>query len=173
MDLASVIRSRRSVRAFRPTPIPENLLLELVELANWAPSAGNLQSRDFILVRDPAIRRGLARAALDQEFVAEAPAVLVVCANAHRVFARYGRRGQDLYMLQDAAAATENFLLAAQEAGLGATWVGAFDEEEIRHLLHLPDHVRPVTLVPVGWPGETPEPREHRPLEEILHWDVW
>ncbi len=173
MDVREAIRSRRSVRTFRPDPVPEDLLKLLVELANWAPSAGNLQSRDFVLVRDAKLRQGLARAALDQDFLAQAPAVLVVCANLHRVFSRYGQRGQDLYAIQDAAAAAENFLLAVHEAGLGAVWVGAFDEVGVRRLLKLPEHVRPVTLIPLGVPAESPGPSERMSLAAVLHWDRW
>jgi len=172
MELRQALRDRRSVRAFQPEPIPQSVLEQLVELANWAPSAGNLQSRDFIVVRDAATRKGLARAAIDQDFVAQAPAVLVVCANFSRV-TKYGRRGRDLYSIQDAAAATQNFLLAAHAAGYGTVWVGAFDEDAVSRLLRLPSHVRPVALVPIGRPAETPEIPEHLPLEEILHWDHW
>jgi len=171
MDLAALIRSRRSVRAFRREPVPEDLLRGLVELANWAPSAGNLQSRDFIIVRDEKTRRALARAA-DQAELAEAPVVLAICANAARV-AKYGARGRDLFTIQDAAAATENFLLAAHDRGLGAVWMGSFDEDAVSRALSLPRHSRPVTLVAVGWPAETPPIPERLPLSDVLHWDRW
>ncbi len=172
MELRSVLRSRRSVRAFRSDPVSEGVLEDLIELANWAPSAGNLQARDFVLVRDVSTRRALAGAALDQDFIAQAPVVLVVCADFLRT-SKYGKRGRDLYAIQDAAAATENFLLAAHEQGLGTTWVGAFDESAVSRILNLPRHVRPVTLVAVGLPAESPEPPERLPLQEILHWDRW
>lgn len=173
MDLREAVRSRRSVRAFHPDPIPQTLLEQLVELANCAPSAGNLQSRDFVLVRDADLRQGLAQAANDQDFLAQAPVVIVVCANRQRIYARYGGRGQDLYAIQDAASATENLLLAAHDAGLGAVWVGAFNEDAVSRLLGLPTHVRPVTLVPLGLPAERPEASDRMALESILHWDRW
>jgi nitroreductase len=171
MDLASLLRSRRSIRAFQRDPVPENLLSELVELANWAPSAGNLQSRDFIVVRDEKMKRALARAA-NQEEIAAAPVAVVVCTNAPRV-AKYGRRGRDLFSIQDAAAATQNFLLAAHERGLGAVWMGSFDEDAVSRILGLPEHVRPVTIVAMGWPAEEPAAPERLPLSEILHWEHW
>lgn len=118
------------------------------------------------------MRTALARAALDQEFLAQAPAVLVVCLNYSRI-TKYGRRGRDLYAIQDAAAATQNLLLAAHEAGFGATWVGAFDEGAVSRLLGLPNHVRPVALVPIGRPAESPAPPERLPLAEILHSERW
>lgn len=171
MDLSGTIRTRHSVRAFREEPVEDEVLRDLVELANRAPSAGNLQSRDFLLVREPAGKRALAHAA-DQDFLEQAPVILVVCTNASRI-GRYGNRGRDLYMIQDAAAATENLLLAAHERGLGTVWVGAFNEELVRRTLHLPPHVRPVTLVPIGRPAEAPVPSERLPLDEILHLDHW
>ena len=171
MDLPSLLRARRSVRAFTDEPIPDALLRDLVELANWAPSAGNLQSRDFVLVRDPDTKAALARAA-DQTELEQAAAVLVVCTNASRV-AKYGARGRELFAVQDAAAATENFLLAAHERGLGAVWMGSFDEEAVRKRLGLPRHVRPVSLVAVGWPAERPPPPERLPVDELLHWERW
>ncbi len=171
MDLTSLIRSRRSIRAFRNEPVPNSLVTELVELANWAPSAGNLQARDFIVVRDEKTRRSIARIA-DQNELAQAAVVVVVCANASRI-GKYGDRGRDLFMIQDAAAATENLLLAAHERGLGAVWMGSFDEEAIRTLLRIPRPARPVTLIGLGWPAENPPPPERLPLKVILHLERW
>lgn len=171
MNLSSLIRSRRSVRAFRSDPVPEPLLRELVELANWAPSAGNLQARDFILVQDTKTREAIARAA-DQVELAQAPVVLVVCTNALRI-AKYGARGRDLFSVQDAAAATQNFLLGAHEHGLGAVWMGSFDEDAVRRILGLARTARPVALVALGWPAEKPTPPDRLPLDKILHWEHW
>ncbi len=171
MDLSSTIRSRRSVRAFRNDPVPEALLRELVELANWAPSAGNLQARDFIVVRDASTRQRLAGAA-DQTELAQAPVVIVACTNASRI-SKYGQRGRDLFTIQDAAAATENLLLAAHDRGLGAVWMGSFGEEEVRRILGMPPHARPVCLVALGWPAEAPPIPERLPLGQILHLEHW
>ncbi len=171
MNLSSVIRSRRSIRAFTGDAVPESLIRELVELANWAPSAGNLQARDFIVVRDAATRSALARAA-DQVELAQAAAVLVVCTNARRI-GKYGVRGRELFAVQDAAAATQNFLLAAHESGLGAVWMGSFDEEAVRKILGIPGYARPVSLIAMGWPAENPPPPKRLPLTEVLHREHW
>ncbi len=168
MDLASIIRGRRSVRAFTDRPVPKSVLQELVELANWAPSAGNLQARDFIVVREPATRAALARAA-DQVELGSAAAVLVVSTNSSRI-GKYGARGRELFAVQDAAAATQNFLLAAHERGLGTVWMGSFDERAVREALGIPRESRPVALVAVGFPAEHPTAPERLPLTEILHW---
>ncbi len=173
MELRDAIRTRRSVRAYRLDPIPAKKVDEIIESANLAPSAGNLQGRDFVAVRDEPARQALARAAGDQDFIAQAPVVIVVCANAPRTAVKYGRRGRELYAVQDAAAATENLLLAAHDAGLGACWVGAFDEDAVRKLLGLPADVRPVAIIPVGVPAEEPAPSPRLPLKEVLHLARW
>jgi nitroreductase len=172
VDLDALLRTRRSVRRFRQDDVSSETIEGILELANWAPSAGNFQSRDFVVVRDAAMRRALARAALDQEFLAEAPVVVVVAANFERV-ARYGRRGRDLYAIQDAAAATQNLLLAAHLRGLATCWVGAFDEEAVRHLLDLPPRARPVALVALGTPAEWPEAPDRLKTAEYVHWERW
>jgi nitroreductase len=171
MRLATLIRSRRSIRAFTAEPVSESLIRELVELANWAPSAGNLQARDFISVRNAEVRRALARAA-DQVELENAAAVLVVCTNARRI-GKYGVRGRELFAVQDAAAATENFLLAAHDSGLGAVWMGSFDEDDVRKILGIPGYARPVALVAVGWPAENPAPPKRLPVTEVLHREHW
>ncbi|MGQ9582545.1 MAG: nitroreductase family protein [Thermoplasmatota archaeon] len=172
MELTQAIEGRRSIRVFKKGELPEGALEEAVRLGNSAPSAGNLQARDFVLVRERATRERLAEAALGQGFVAEAPAVIVVCANARRI-APYGERGRELYMLQDAAAAIQNILLYLHSRGLGCCWVGAFDESAVSEVLGLPGDVRPVALLPVGAPGERPAKRRRLALSEILHYERW
>lgn len=172
MELREAILGRRSVRAFSPEDVSQETMKELIGLANMAPSAGNLQSRDFVVVREQEKKKGLARAALDQEFIAEAPVVVVVCSNLRRV-EWYGDRGKRLYAIQDAAAAVQNLLLAAHEKGLGAVWVGAFREGEVSRVLELPDYARPVAIIPIGHPLESPAVPERIPLPEILHEERW
>src|SRR5271157_5081485 len=107
-----------------------------------APSAGNLQGRDFIIIKDQAMRDKLRAAALGQRFIAEAPVCIVVCANFSRTSARYGKRAE-LYSVQDSAASIMNMMLMAQDLGLGTCWVGAFNEKEVTELLAIPSGVRP------------------------------
>jgi len=143
--------------------------MKIIDAARLAPSAGNIQPWEFVVVRDPEIKRGLSAAALDQTFIEEAPVVIVVCANQLRSARGYGTRGVNLYCLQDTAAATQNMLLAACALGLATCWVGAFNEEEARRVLNIPNGVRPVAIVPVGHPAEKPEAPERRSLSEIVH----
>jgi len=169
LDVFEAIKSRRSVRAFTQEPVSEEAVEKLLDAARWAPSAGNIQPWEFVVVRDPAVKRGLSEAALNQTFIEEAPVVIVVCANVQRSGQGYGSRGVNLYSLQDTAAATQNILLAAQAIGLGTCWVGSFHEEEVRTVLNVPTGVRPVAIIPVGHPAVKPRARSRRPLSEIVH----
>lgn len=172
MEVNRAIMERRSIRAFQSDPVSEEIVKKLVELGNMAPSAGNLQAREFIVVRDGKRREALAAAALGQSFVSEAPVCIVVCANYQRI-THYGARGRDLYVYHDTGAAVQNMLLAAHAIGLGTVWVGAFKEDPVRRLLRLPEHVRPVALVPVGYPAEHPQMVSRRGLLDVLHMESW
>jgi len=169
MDVFEAIKSRRSVRAFTNEPVSDEEIMKLIEAARCAPSAGNIQPWEFVIIRDAETKRKLSEAALDQTFIEEAPVVVVVCANQTLSSRGYGSRGVNLYCLQDTAAATQNLLLAAQALGLATCWVGAFHEEEATKTLNTPSNVRPVAIVPVGHPAEKPTPRSKRPLSEIVH----
>lgn len=169
MDFWQVIASRHAVREFAAgQDVSSELVNRLLGAAVEAPSAGNLQSWHFYVVRSGAVRAALAEAALGQSFVADAPVVIVVCADPERAAARYRERGRRLYTFQDTAAATENLLLAATALGLGACWVGAFDEEAAHQALGAPPHLVPVAIIPIGYPA-APGAREtaRRPVDQV------
>ncbi|KYH39232.1 MAG: hypothetical protein AYL30_000810 [Candidatus Hecatellales archaeon B24] len=169
MEVFEAIYGRRSVRSFKPNPFPEEFLMKILDAGRWAPSAGNVQPWEFIVVREQKLKEGLSMAALHQTFIAEAPVVIVVCADLDRARGSYGLRGETLYCLQDTAAAVQNMLLAACSLGLGTCWVGAFDEEAVKAVLEIPERYRPVAIIPVGYPGETPGKTPRRSLRSILH----
>ncbi|MCG0278727.1 MAG: nitroreductase family protein [Thermanaeromonas sp.] len=167
-EVLSVIKERRSIRRFKPDPVPEEILNTLLEAACAAPSAGNVQPWLFYRVHRAEIKEALAKAALGQKFVAQAPVVIVVCADLNRASATYGERGRTLYCLQDTAAAITNLMLAATSLGLGTCWVGAFDEGAVSHVLELPPHIRPVAMIPLGYPAHSPSPTARRSLSEVV-----
>jgi len=171
VELFEAIKGRRSIRRFQEKDVPYELVMKLIDAARWAPSAGNVQPWEFIIVRDQGLKTALARAALGQMFIAQAPVVVVVCADEIRSGSVYGPRGATLYCIQDTAAATQNLLLAAHALGLGACWVGAFNEGEVRRVLGIPQGVRPVAIVPIGYPAESPRPPRRREVGEIIHHD--
>ncbi|MCL5961900.1 MAG: nitroreductase family protein [Chloroflexi bacterium] len=169
MDFWETAKRRQCIRHFdREKDIEDDEVRRLLETATMAPSAGNLQAWFFVVVRDDKTRQDLARAAFGQESLAEAPVVIVVCADLSRSASRYGERGSSLYCLQDTAAATQNLLLSATALDLGACWVGAFSEQAVANLLTLPSHQRPIALVPVGVPSRKGPRTPRRPLDEVV-----
>ena len=168
MDVFEAIRTRRSIRAFTEEEVSEETIEKILDAARWAPSAGNIQPWIFVVVKRMEIKRRLAEAALNQFFIEEAPVVIVVCADQERSGMYYGSRGANLYCIQDTAAAAQNILLAAHALGLGACWVGAFDEEEVRLILRAPKRIRPVAIIPIGHPAEKPGAIFKRPLSQIV-----
>ena len=172
MDVIGAIRTRRSVRKFKKKAVPMEIIKEIIELSNLAPSAGNLQARDFIVVREQKMKERLAMAAWSQYFIAEAPIVLVVCSNLERI-SPYGSRGKDLYCIQDASAAVQNILLAVHSKGLSSCWIGAFSEKDVVDVLSLPNYIRPVAIIPIGYADEKADEPPHIPTEKLIHYERW
>lgn len=172
MDIVECIEGRTSIRDFGPDPVDDETVKEALRMANLAPSAGNLQARDFVVVRNAHTRKALAEAAYGQDFIRTAPVVVVCCANLERI-GHYGARGRSLYCLQDVAAAIQNMSLYLHDKGLGSVWVGAFDEERARAAVGVPPHVRPVALVPFGYPAEKGVHRRRLSLDSLVHWEKW
>ncbi|MFA6238018.1 MAG: nitroreductase family protein [Bacteriovorax sp.] len=166
MDFLDVIHKRHSIRQFEPKEIEAEKLESLLKIINNAPSAGDLQSFELVVVKDRAHRKALAHAALGQEFIQEAPVVLVFCANPGRARKQYGRRGESLYSIQDATIAATYAQLAAVELELSTVWVGAFDEDAVKDVVGA---LKPVCIMPIGYPAETPIITPRRPIEDIVH----
>lgn len=167
MDVFSAVKNRRSIRSFLEKDIPEDVLSRLIDALKWAPSAGNLQSRKFYFIKDYDTKKRIAVAALNQNFLAQAPAVVVCCADS-RISMHYGRRGIELYSIQDVAVSVMAMMLVALENGLGTCWVGAFHEQEVSEILDLPDNLRPVAIVPVGYPEKIPKPTSRLSVKDLV-----
>jgi nitroreductase len=182
VDILEIVKDRRSVREYRPDPVPQEAIDDLVEALRWAPSAGNLQSRKFYLVYNERIRQALSAAAgrrdavgrlkklvkgmLGRNPLTSAPLVVVACLD-RSIAARYGERGELLYAIQDVAASLMNMMLTAHSRGLGTVWMGAFDEHAVATVMNLPGNLRPVALVPVGYPARVPLPPMRIPQEQV------
>jgi nitroreductase len=167
MDISKILKERRSIRDFQKKKIPDDLITKLKEALIWAPSAGNLQSRKFYFIKNKGVKKMLAQAALNQLFIAEAPLAIVGCTDS-RISNKYGERGVDLYTIQDVALSIMGMMLVAYENGLGSTWVGAFHEREVTRILRLPRHLRPVAIVPVGYPSKIPSPPPRVSIKEAV-----
>ena len=169
MEFFEILALRHSIRAFSSRPVEEAQIQKILEAANQAPSAGNLQAYEVYVVRDSATRRALAQAAYGQEFLSSAPLVLVYCAHPARNAGRYGERGRRLYAPQDATIACTFSMLAVTALGLATVWVGAFDDEAVSRAIGLPTGIEPVAMLPIGYSGEGPAPTTRRPLKDLVH----
>jgi len=167
MGVFEAVRERRSIRSFLSKEIPDQVMDRLIDALIWAPSAGNLQSRRFYAVQDRQLKQKLAAAALHQNFIINAPVVFVCCADTE-IRHHYGDRGRDLYCIQDAAASVMAMMLVAHENGLGTCWVGAFHEEDVANVLGLPPNLRPVAVVPAGYPEKVPHPTPRVSREQAI-----
>lgn len=155
MELEETIRNRRSIRSYQDKPVEEEKIHRILDAARWAPSAGNLQSIEYIVVRDKEIRESLSETSYGQAQPRNAPVNIVVCCNFSKI-THYGERGETLYSIQESGACIQNLMLAAHSLGLGTCWIGAFDEERAKEILGIPEHVRPVGIITLGYPDESP-----------------
>ncbi len=173
MDVEQAIHTRRSIRKYLDVPVPWDLVTRVVDSGRLAPNAGNLQNWKFIVVCGKEKREKLAEACLQQFWMAKAPVHIIVCSEPYKAKQYYGIRGERLYSVQNCAAAAANMLLAAHSFGLGACWVGAFDEDMVKRLLGCPDEVRPQVVLTLGYPDEKPpEPYKYH-IETVFHFEKW
>lgn len=169
MDFFKTVEERHSMRKYAEQPVEEEKIQKILETANKAPSAGNLQGYEIYIVRKLEQRQALVQASWDQGFLAEAPLVLVFCANPARSEERYKERGVGLYCIQDATIACAYAGLAAKALGLDTVWVGAFDEAEVSRIVKIPSGLRPVAMLPIGYAGKVPSVRPRRELRDLVH----
>lgn len=168
MDFFSVVNNRHSTRAFKNREVEEEKIKQILETVNKAPSAGNLQAYEIVLIRNKEKRDALTgTSTLGQKYIGEAPLVLVFCASPKRS-SKYGPRGSGLYCIQDATIAASYAQLAATALGLSSVWIGAFDEKAVSRIINAKD-VIPVAIIPIGYPDETPQLRPRRDLSDIVH----
>jgi nitroreductase len=169
MNVNIAIKQRSSIRGYKNTPIPNNVLNQLLESARLAPSASNRQEWKFIVVKDPARKKALAKAASNQFFIAEAPVIIIAVSTAPDHIMRCDVPGYPV----DLAIAVDHITLQAVELGLGTCWICAFSQNEVRKVLNIPDKYKVVTLLPVGYPDAAPEPKDRKSLEEIICYETF
>ncbi len=166
MDYFDLLKKRASIRSYLPKAVEEEKLQKILRAANSAPSAGNLQGYEIIVVKNKNKKKELAKAAWGQSFISEAPLDLVFLQNPHRSGSKYGKRGEELYSLQDATIAAAFAHLASFEVGLGSCWVGAFDEIKVKRVLNT--DLRPVSILVVGYPQGKSTVTKRRKLSDLV-----
>ena len=169
MDIIDAIKERRSVRSYTDKPVEREKIDRLLEAARLAPSASNRQEWRFVVVTDQERRTQLVEAANNQKFVGQAPVVIAACAESD---GHVMRCGQPCYPI-DVAIAIDHMTLQAAAEGLGTCWIGAFYEEPARKILGIPEKIRVVELLTVGYPADKPRQRKRLPLKELVHWETW
>ena len=152
--MLEIFKKRHSVRNFKSNEVGLRTLEEILEAANSAPSAGNLKAREIIVVKDSETKKALAKAALGQDFIAEASIVLIFFALPEKSGKRYGERGKNLYSIQDATISASFAWLQAIDLGLSTCWVGAFDDKEVKEILKVSQNWQPIVILPIGYSAE-------------------
>jgi nitroreductase len=174
MDFDEVVRKRKMVREYdQGKQISDRTIMKLIRNAHRSPSAGHTQVQEFIIVRDPTMKKKLRKAAVDQEYVEKAPVLIVVCSNTSRSITRYGNRGKDFYSITDGAFASMLILLTAVNEGIGACFVGAFQDTKVSAILEIPEYVKPIGIICIGYPAEEPERIERISLNKLVYFDKY
>ena len=169
MDALECIMTRRSIRKFRPSPVEWDKVGSILDAGRYAPTAGNLQNWQFMVFLDEDRRKAIAEASAGQLWMAQAPVHIVICEKPEPMKQYYGIRGERLYSLQGMAAAAQNMLLAAHALGLGACWIGAFDENVIKRIGNIPERARPQAIVVIGYPDEVVPTPAKLTLENVTY----
>ena len=168
MDFIDLVNSRHSVRAFKNKEVPDTLISKILDALRKAPSAGNLQSYEVVIVKSEEGRDALSVACHDKLCINESPVVLVFLADLMKSSSRYAERGRGLYAVQDATIACAYAQLMASEVGLGSVWIGSFDEERVKKVVNSLD-LRPIALLPIGYPNENSYVTPRREVKEFVH----
>ena len=171
MDVYEAIRTRQSIRRYKPDPVPDDALNRVLDAMRLAPSAGNKQPWRFIVVKDAATREQLANSTTGQEFIGHAPIIIVACGWEDRAYSKMGGYWNALRV--DVSIAFDHLTLAAAAEGLGTCWIGSFVEEAVRRVLGIPEEVTVIALTPVGYPDESPARRTRKELSEIVCYERW
>jgi nitroreductase len=173
VDIYEIIRTRRSVRKYRPDPIPQEVLTRVLGAARIAPSGSNRQPTRFIVIQDAETKGKLVPLCHDQAFIATAP--VVICAVGRNINYDRGEWMGDYAMIVDVAIAVDHFTLAARAEGLGTCWIGSFSNAKVKEFFRLPEDVDVVALTPLGYPDGDPftDPEGRIPMDEFVMWESW
>jgi|SRR3989344_1009605 len=172
-DILELIKSRRNVTQFIPKFISWENISRVLDAARYAPSCGNIQNWKFIVILKPELKQEVAAAAYEQYEIAQAFALIVICAEPEKAERYYGEKGKTMYTIQNCAAAAENMLLEAQSLGLATRWIGAFDEQKMKALLAVPQEVEVHTIIALGYAKEVPAHPAKYPLETLTYFGSW
>ncbi|KZL91966.1 nitroreductase family protein [Clostridium magnum] len=165
----NAILNRKSIRKYKDIKVSDEIVEELLRAAMAAPSAGNQQPWDFVVLRDKEIMKKITEFHPYSKMLLNTDTAIVICGDeAKEIF-----KG---YWVQDCSAACENILITAEDKGLGAVWLGVYPMEDriapLKEILNLPESVIPLSIIPIGYPDEERKPQD-RFNKERIHYDRW
>lgn len=180
METTEAIRGRRSIRKFAPKTIDDSTVAQLLDLARHAPSSMNGQPWQFIVIRDAETKKKLAalknkycpveKQEYQADFLRDAPVIVVICVDREHSFDRE---------IENGILAAATLMLAAHDRGLGSVYLSAYKRDEpavaasIRRLLAIPEGIEPVSIIPLGYPDETPVPKILKPLDATVSYEAF
>jgi nitroreductase len=173
MELDECIEKRASYRSYNDKKVAWEDLVAILNAARLAPSSGNLQNWSFIIIQKPELKEEIAKSALNQNWMIQAPVLIVVCSRLENIKRHYGERGEMLYSIQNCASAVNNILLKATDLGIASCWINSFDEDVIKRILKVPLGVRPQAIVTLGYSNEKIEKLKRYELDLLIHFDEW
>ena len=178
MEIDKTIKGRRSIRRYQDRDIPDFVIKELLSLAIYAPSSMNGQPWCFIVVRAEKTKNRLAeiknrycpleKQDYKADFLRKAPVIIVVCVDKEKSYERE---------IENGVLATANLMLGAYSRGLGSVYLSAYRigelgiSQEVKQVLNLPQNIDPITIIPLGYPDEIPEPKRVSSLEEMISYE--
>jgi nitroreductase len=172
MEFNEVVRKRKMIRQYElERPVPDYIVSKIIENAHRAPSAGHTQVQEFIIIKNSSIKLKLGDAALGQSQIYDAAILIVVCSNTSRSVDRYGKRGKEFYSIIDGSFASMIMLLTAVNEGIGACFVGAFEDDKVSKILELPEYIKPIGIITLGYPAERPEKFERIEISKLVYHD--
>ena len=169
MEFRELIKKRYSVRAYKPAPVEEEKLQQVLEAARLAPTAANRQPIQFIVLRTAGRADDLKRM-YQKDWLSQAPVVICACAVPAGAWLRMDNKN---YGEVDATIAMDHLILAATDIGLGTCWIAHFDPQAVREVLKLPEGVEPIALTPLGYPDDQPREKKRKPLSELVRYECW
>jgi nitroreductase len=169
MDVLEAIAKRKSIRAYKATPVAEDKLAKVLEAARLAPSGANRQEMKFVVVKDEKTRAKLSEATGGQKHVAQAPVVIAAVSTDPEKMMICDVPGYPV----DVAIAVDHMTLAAWDIGLGTCWIGAFNQDMVRKILGIPENRKVVQLLTLGVPAEEGRPKDRKPLEKIVCYEKY
>ena len=170
-SILDVIKKRRSIRKYNKENVSKDLLLQLIEVAIWAPSGSNIQPWYFIIIDDPEVLEKIT--AFSPGLLGNPPNIIVLCCDKKLAFEKGGPLGRDEMCLMDISMAAQNMMLLAVEEGLVTCPVKSFNKKVVSKILKLPDHIEPELILSIGYSDKEHIPPKRKSVEEVSFYNQW